>query len=55
MAAVNDIAYLVTWNFTHLANTIAMPLISEICEQEGYNTPITTTPNQLRGDVDIGR
>ena len=51
VAAVNNIDYLLTWNFTHLANTVAIPLIGGICEQEGYNAPIITTPNQLKGGL----
>ena len=47
IAAVNDIDYILTWNFAHMANTVAVPIIAEICEQQGYSTPIITTPNHL--------
>ena len=49
VAAVNNVDYILTWNFTHMANTITIPVISEICEQQGYNSPIITTPSQLKG------
>ena len=55
IAAVNNIDYILTWNFSHIANSVAIPIISEICEREGYNSPIITIPNQLKGGLDIGR
>ena len=55
VAAVNNIDYILTWNFSHMANTITMPVIRRICEEEGYSSPIITTPNQLKGGLDIGR
>ena len=48
VAAVHDIAYILTWNFAHMANTVCMPIISEVCEQQGFSSPIITTPGQLR-------
>ena len=47
IAAVNEIDYLLTWNFAHMANTVAVPIIAEMCEQQGYSTPVITTPNHL--------
>ena len=55
VAAVNSIDYILTWNFSHMVNTVAIPIIGEICEQQGYNSPTLTTPNQLKGGLDIGR
>lgn len=55
VAAVNGIDYILTWNFRHMANSVRMPLIADICEEQGYKSPIITTPNQLEGGVDIGR
>ena len=55
IAAVNSIDYILTWNFSHMANTITIPVIREICERQGYDSPIITTPNQLKGGLDIGR
>ncbi len=28
---------------------------TEICERQGYHSPIITTPSQLKGYPDIGR
>ena len=47
VAAVNDIDYFLTWNCAHIANTVTMPAIAEVCERQGYSSPIITTPNQL--------
>ena len=55
VAAVNNIDYILTWNFSHMANTVTIPIISEICEQQGYNSPIITIPSLLKGGFDIGR
>ena len=55
IAAVNNIDYVLTWNLSHIANTVTIPIINEICEREGYNNPIITTPKQLQGGLDIGR
>ena len=55
IATVNNIDYILTWNFTHIANAVTMPLITDVCEQEGYDSPTITTPNQLRGGRYIGR
>ena len=55
IAAVNEIDYLLTWNFAHMANTITVPAIAVICERLGFSTPVITTPNQLKGGTDIGR
>lgn len=55
VAAINSIDYLLTWNFAHIANTIAMLVIARMCEQVGYTSPTITTPSQLKGVLDIGR
>lgn len=48
VATVNNIDYILTWNFAHMANTVCMPIISEVCEQQGFSSPIITTPRQLK-------
>ena len=55
IATVDNIDYILTWNFAHIANTVTMPLVTDVCEQEGYDSPTITTPNQLRGGRYIGR
>ena len=48
VATVHAIDYILTWNFAHMANTVCMPIISEVCEQQGFSSPIITTPRQLK-------
>ena len=55
IATVNNIDYILTWNLSHIANSVTIPIISEICEREGYNSPIITIPSLLRGGLDNGR
>ena len=49
VSAVHDVDYLLTWNFRHLANAETRPLIREVCEQQGYNSPEICTPSELMG------
>ena len=49
VSAVHGIDYLLTWNFRHLANAETRPLIREVCEQKGYNSPEICTPSELMG------
>ena len=52
VSAVNGVAYLLTWNFRHLANAETRPLIREVCEQKGYRGPEICTPSELMGDTE---
>ena len=47
VAAVDDLDYFLTWNCAHIANTVTMPAIAEVCERQGYSSTVITTPNQL--------
>ena len=53
VAAVHNITYLLPWNFKHMANTVTRPLIAEVCEENGYRSPVICTPNELIGGLDI--
>lgn len=52
VAAVNGVAYLVTWNCTHIANAALRPKIESICRQMGYEPPVICTPKELLGSGD---
>lgn len=52
VSAVHGIAYLLTWNFRHLANAETRPLIREICTRQGYNSPEICTPSELMGGTE---
>lgn len=47
VAAVNGVAYLLTWNCTHIANATLRPRIEAICRQMGYEPPVICTPMEL--------
>lgn len=40
VAAVNGVAYLVTWNCTHIANASLRPRIEAVCRRSGYEPPV---------------
>jgi predicted nucleic acid-binding protein len=47
IAAVNGVAYLLTWNCTHIANAHTRPKIETTCRALGYEPPIICTPLEL--------
>jgi hypothetical protein len=47
VAAVNQVAYLVTWNCTHIANAAVRGKIDEACRSAGLPTPTICTPEEL--------
>lgn len=49
LAAVNGIQYLVTLNFTHIANAETRLLIEQICRDSGYVPPLICSPDELLG------
>jgi len=53
VAAVNGVAYLLTWNCTHIANATLRPRIEALCRQLGYEPPkVICTPKELLGEED---
>jgi predicted nucleic acid-binding protein len=51
-AAVNGIKYLVTWNYTHLANPELLDLVEATCKAAGFTPPRIVTPDQLMVNLD---
>ena len=47
VAATNGIAYLLTWNCTHMANDAAGHKIRVTCAAAGFRAPTLCTPRQL--------
>lgn len=47
IAAVNGVAYLLTWNRTHIANAHTRPKIETTCRALGYEPPVICTPLEL--------
>ena len=48
-AAINEMDYLVSWNFRHITNAQTIPLVKRICETNGYRCPEICTPQMLQG------
>jgi len=46
-AAAHGMAYLLTWNCTHIANASLSPQITAACRAAGFEPPIICTPQQL--------
>jgi len=47
LAVVNGIDFLLTWNCTHIANAMFLPVIESVCASFGYAAPVICTPEQL--------
>ena len=52
IAAANGVEYLVTWNFRHIANAVARPLIESACRLGGFAPPTICTPEELMEGID---
>ncbi|MGM0485432.1 MAG: type II toxin-antitoxin system VapC family toxin [Planctomycetota bacterium] len=50
IAAVNGVQYLVTLNFTHIANAETRSIIEQACRDHGYVPPVICSPNELLGN-----
>ena len=46
-AATNGLDYLLTWNCTHIANAVTIPLVNAICRRHGVEPPLIYTPQEL--------
>ena len=46
-ATVHEVAYLLTWNFKHIANATKMKALRDTCASLGYRMPVICTPEEL--------
>ena len=51
VSAVNRMHYLLTWNFTHIANAALRGKIDEACWAAGWAAPAICTPEELMEDA----
>ena len=49
VAAVHGVDYLLTWNYRHIDNAEAKPVIRRICQGSNYGYPEICTPQELMG------
>lgn len=47
VCVVNNIEFLLTWNFTHIANAVHRPMIERVCNTFGYECPVICSPEEL--------
>ncbi len=50
IATVEEMNFLLSWNFKHIVNAQMQGKIEQICENEGYKPIIICTPDSLVGD-----
>lgn len=48
VAAVHGVDYLLTWNCTHLANAANRRRIERFLQEQGYESPVICTPQELQ-------
>ena len=49
VTAVHGVDYLLTWNYRHIDNAEAKPVIRRICQDNNYGYPEICTPQELMG------
>lgn len=49
ISIVNQLDFILTWNFRHIANPTLWNKIKQIANQFGYSFPIICTPSELLG------
>ncbi len=49
IAIVNQMDFILTWNFRHIANPTFWKSIQKTCNASGYDFPIICTPSELLG------
>ena len=51
VAAVNDMDFLLTWNFTHINNAVMKRALMRVAEQNDYECPLICSPDELGGEA----
>ena len=49
VTAVQEIDFLLTWNYRHLANAEMMSRMASVVAAQGYRVPVVCTPEELMG------
>jgi hypothetical protein len=47
ISVAHGIDFLLTWNFTHIANAAYRPIIDSVCNSFGYRSPVICSPEEL--------
>ena len=54
LSAVHGVDYLLTWNYRHIGNAEAKPIIRKVCIENRYEYPEICTPQELMGVYENG-
>jgi hypothetical protein len=54
LSTVHGIDYLLTWNYRHIDNAEAKPIIRRVCMENSYEYPEICTPQELMGGYENG-
>ncbi len=55
IASLNGMNYLVTWNCRHIAQGWSKRRLLELNTEQGIESPVICTPEELGGEFDVGR
>jgi hypothetical protein len=47
VCVINGIDFLLTWNFTHIANAALRPMIERVCDSFDFECPVICSPEEL--------
>ena len=53
IATVNNVEYLVSWNYKHIVNETKRNLINEVCRASGFQPTNLCTPAELVEDIQV--
>lgn len=53
-SVVHGIDFLLTWNYRHIDNAEAKPIIRKVCIENKYEYPEICTPQELMGGYENG-
>jgi len=52
VATVNEIDFIITWNFKHINNPFTKNIIRQVIEENGWRCPVLCSPEELVGEND---
>jgi len=52
VAAINNIDFIITWNFKHINNPFIIKRIEKIIQDSGYFVPVMCSPEEFIGEND---
>ena len=53
IATVNNIEYLISWNYKHIVNETKRQLINQVCRDSGFQPTTVCTPTELIEEIQV--